>query len=57
MVPYLGFWLRAKTGSWFAQIVLSVVLKAFSGLIYVRWSSLQSARSILEKQDATKAAT
>jgi hypothetical protein len=31
VVPYLGFWLRRVTGSWFAQILCSVVIKAVSG--------------------------
>ena len=31
VVPYLGFWLRRETGSWFAQILCSVVIKVVSG--------------------------
>ena len=33
VVPYLGFWLRRVTGSWFAQILCSVVIKAVSGAL------------------------
>ena len=51
VVPYLGFWLRQRTGSWFAQIALSVVLKAVSGVVYCSWSSVSPARGILEAED------
>jgi hypothetical protein len=52
LVPYLGFWLRQRTGSWSAQIVLSVAIKAASGLLYVSWGSTTPARKILEERDA-----
>ena len=56
VVPYLGFWLRARTGSWGAQIGLSMLIKACTGLLYVRWASVTSAREILAHEDAAKTA-
>jgi hypothetical protein len=42
VVPYLGFWLRRVTGSWFAQIMCSVVIKAISGEISLPWYMRQA---------------
>ena len=44
VVPYLGFWLRRVTGSWFAQIMCSVVIKAVSGEINRPCFARQSIR-------------
>ena len=49
-VPFLGFWLRAKTGSWLPQLVLAAGFKVASGTLYTRWASVTSARELLEAQ-------
>ena len=103
-VPYLGFWLKRRTGSWMPVVLLSVVrggrgmrpapastlspvpscdhpavggfltvrccglcplharggalaqvAKVLAGGVYLRWSSIESARSILAREDAAKA--
>eukprot|EP01052_Picozoa_sp_SAG31_P060812 SAG31_NODE_19947_length_588_cov_0.584867_2_plen_126_part_00 len=55
-VPYLGFWLKRTTGSWMPVVLLSVVGKIMSGAIYLRWSSIESGRSTIEKEDEARAA-
>ena len=49
-MPFLGFWLRAKTGSWLPQLVLAAGFKVASGTLYTRWASVTSARELLETQ-------
>ena len=50
-IPYLGFWLERVTGSWSTMIMIAVFIKTMSGLVFVRWSSTESARAILARAD------
>ena len=54
VVPYLGFWMREVTGSWLAQILVSVGIKAISGVLFVRWASVTPARKLLEADGRAK---
>eukprot|EP01051_Picozoa_sp_SAG22_P013625 SAG22_NODE_1548_length_4150_cov_2.816095_4_plen_81_part_00 len=54
IVPFLGFWLRAVSGSWLPQMALASGAKLLAGLVFLRWSAVTPVRALLEKQDAEK---
>jgi hypothetical protein len=58
VVPFLGFWLRARSGSWLPQLVLAAIAKIVTGTLYMRWAGATAVRTQLleEKRAAAKAA-
>ena len=50
LVPFLGFWLRGRTGSWVPQIALAASLKLLSGAVYFCWASVKPARQLIYEQ-------
>ena len=54
VIPYLGFWLERVTGTWSTMMYVAVACKVVSGLVFLRWSSIESAREILDREDERK---
>jgi hypothetical protein len=51
-----GFWLERVTGTWATMTMIAVGFKVAAGAVFSVWSSTETARSILDKEDAAAAA-
>ena len=52
IVPHMGLYMRRATGSWLPHLVFGAVLKALSGLYFMRCASDRTARELLEESRA-----
>lgn len=55
-IPFLGFALERRTGSWAPMIMLSVATQVLSGATFLAWSSTEPIRDRLDRQAAVAAA-